>query len=786
MNIMINLHSFLKFLNRNKVYTAINIFGLAVSLMFVVLIFLYAWQEFSTDSFHKDKDRIYVGFSDIDGIAAPQDALPVPYWLKEAYADIEEVSPVCPYLNSFTVQWHDDAWVKTQVLGVEDNFFTFFSFPLVSGNPETVLQDEYSAVVSQTFARKLFGSEDPIGQSLRISDSTTVVVSGVMKDIAHSTIPYADMLFRLERIKEFNFAIAKDNASNAGACANFYKLYPGKDLNAHRESILEMFKERYWLYRLGYAQDMRFVSLKDTYFEGFGTTNNLMFGSRRLVLVLFAVGLIILVFAVFNYINLTVAQSGSRAKEMATRRLLGSSRGGIVFRLVVEAILLTAFSFLLGLLLAKAVTPVAESLLQTRLDFGILLQPASILLSLGFVLVIGLLAGILPAVLISSAKPVEVVRGSFRRRSKMVFGKCFITFQNVITVTMLAISLVMMMQIRHLLHAPLGYNTDNILNITNFVDDNVSVAVDKLSSLSCVKQVGVSKGTPFDGGNNRSGDYCGVQLSMQWLRLDTAAFNMLGLRIVQEKRSLRQNVEYMGEAAGFYLTEYARKAMNLEPDADEFTSDGDHMPLNGTVADFRRGNILRMEQPFVIMLFENYLRYHPWNILVEVQGDPVTAYNAVRETMLEIDGVEPDMEFLDKSVQASFESQIRMSRIVGIFTGMAVLISILGLVAISIYFIRQRAQETAVRKVFGSDNSAVLFRLVRSFLSYVVIGFLIAAPVVWYLSEKWLSDYAYRISFNPLYIVAAGLFCLLVSFVSVYFQSRCAAHANPIESLRTV
>ena len=144
------------------------------------------------------------------------------------------------------------------------------------------------------------------------------------------------------------------------------------------------------------------------------------------------------------------------------------------------------------------------------------------------------------------------------------------------------------------------------------------------------------------------------------------------------------------------------------------------------------------------------------------------------------------MEFLDKSVQASFESQIRLLRIVGIFTGMAVLISILGLVAISIYFIRQRAQETAVRKVFGSDNSAVLLRLVRSFLSYVVIGFLIACPVVWYLSEKWLSDYAYRISFNPLYIVAAGLFCLLVSFVSVFFQSRRAAHANPVDSFRTV
>ncbi|MDE7357131.1 MAG: ABC transporter permease, partial [Bacteroidales bacterium] len=208
----------------------------------------------------------------IDGVAAPNEALPVSYWLKERYADIEEVSPVCPYLmQSFTVQWHDDAWVRARALGVESNFFTFFSFPLLSGNPETVLQDEYSAVVSQTFARKLFGSEDPIGQSFRISDSTTLVVSGVMKDIAHSMIPYADILYRIERVEEFNDFIAKDNASNAGACANFYKLYPGKDLNAHREDILDMFRERYWIYRLGYAQDVRFVPLKDAYFEGFGT-----------------------------------------------------------------------------------------------------------------------------------------------------------------------------------------------------------------------------------------------------------------------------------------------------------------------------------------------------------------------------------------------------------------------------------------------------------------------------------------------------------------------------------
>ncbi|MDE5544637.1 MAG: FtsX-like permease family protein, partial [Bacteroidales bacterium] len=343
---------------------------------------------------------------------------------------------------------------------------------------------------SETFARKMFGDQDPVGQSLRISDSTTVVVTGVMYDISRSVIPYADLLVRVERAEEFNPAIGKESAGNAGASVTFLKMYPGKDMNAHRDEVMEMFNECYWIYKLGFATDVCWVPLKDAYWDG-DDAYLTEAGDKRFVQVLFAVGLLILFFAIFNYINLTVAQTGSRAKEMATRRLLGSSRGGIMFRLVVEAVLLTAFSFLLGLLLAKAVAPVAGNLLQTTLDLDILLKPVCLLLSVGVILVIGLLAGILPAVLISAAKPVEVVRGLFRRRSKMVFSKYFIIFQNAITVVMIAVSLVMVMQIRHMVRAPLGYNTLNVIDVRASVP-NIRVVVDKLSSLASVKRVGTA------------------------------------------------------------------------------------------------------------------------------------------------------------------------------------------------------------------------------------------------------------------------------------------------------
>ena len=780
---MINFHSFLKFLNRNKVYTAINIFGLAVSLMFVVLIFLYAWQEFSTDSFHKDKDRICVEFENVAGKFGAGDALPVAYWLQDRFPDIEEICPVITRQFHSSLVRFQEKEIMAKMSCAESNFFTFFSFPLKVGAPQTVLQDEYSAVVSETFARKMFGDQEPVGQSLRISDSTTVVVTGVMYDISRSVIPYADLLVRVERAEEFNPAVGKESAGNAGACVTFLKMYPGKDMNAHRDEVMEMFNERYWIYKLGFATDVRWVPLKDTYWDG-DDAYLTEAGDKRFVQVLFAVGLLILFFAIFNYINLTVAQTGSRAKEMAIRRLLGSSRGGIMFRLVVEAVLLTAFSFLLGLLLVKAVAPVAGNLLQTTLDLDILLKPVCLLLSVGFILVVGLFVGILPAVLISAAKPVEVVRGSFRRRSKMVFSKYFIIFQNAITVVMIAVSLVMVVQIRHMMRAPLGYNTLNVIDMRVNVPD-VKVVVDKLSSLASVKRVGTAYGTPFDGGNNMSGGYCGRQLSVQWLHMDSTTFNILGFKILNDRGGSRP-VRSDGHYYNFYLTEYALKEMGLDWDADELDMDDiNKIPISGVLADFHRGNILHREQPFVVGITNDLLE-DPWNILVEVQANPVTAYEEVVKMVKEVSGREVEAQYIDLAVRKSFDSQRRMMQIVVIFTCMAILISILGLVAISIYFIRQRAQEMAVRKVFGSDNSAVLLRLVRSFLSYVVIGFIIAAPVVWYLSEKWLSDYAYRISFNPLYSVAAGLFCLLVSFVSVFFQSLKAANANPVDSFRTV
>lgn len=771
MNNLLNFKSFFKFLNRNKAYTAIDIFGLSVSLMFVLLIAVYTVQELSTDRFHENGDRIYVLGNEEHAVSG----VPVAYRLKDRYPEIEKVCPVISHNFDGRVVRVGDKKLKADLCFTDSVFFDVFSFDLLSGERNQVLKARNSAVISETFARKLFGLDDPMGQSIRISDSTSVIVSGVMKDIKKSVIPYADLLLRIEGVGEFNNSLAMDRDNNAGATTPFLLMKAGADLQPKIEDIHTYLKETFWPYKLGVWKEVTLTPLPELYFSSIKSNGNS--GDKRFVIVLMSVGILILIFAVFNYINLTVAQAGLRAKEMATRRLLGSSRSELFMRLMMESTLLTFFSFGIGLLLAVAVLPFANDLLQTRITLADLLTPAWIVIDIVLVLLIGCLSGLLPAALISSAKPIDVVRGTFRRQTKMVFSKCFITFQNAITIAMIAASIVMVCQIKHLINAPLGYATSNILETSNsFLSESErTAAMDQVRQLPYVKRVGFTQGMPFSGSNNMTGTYEDKTLSLQQFIMDTVTFNMLGFQILRDNKLTD---------SGWYLTEKALGDMGLPEDAPTFKWGTNNTPIAGILRNFQLGNITKETSPVMLQLREAS-KIYPWSIVIEVEGNPFVAFEEIRKIYEKVSGVGFEAQFIDQQVQESFEAQQRLATIVIVFACIAILISLLGLLAISTYFIHQRSQEIAVRKVFGSDNKAILTRLVGTFLNYVGIAFIIATPIVWYLMKEWLSDYSYRIDLNPLIFVGAGLFCLLTSFVAVFVQSWRAANSNPVDSVKS-
>ena len=778
MDNLLNIKSYLKFLQKNKTYTAIEVFGLSLSLMFVILIGAYTWQELSVDRFQKHADEIYLlGCEDRYELAYP-----LGYMVQERYPEVEAVCPMmCGKDDRITIAIRDHKY-SVAINFADTTFFSFFSFPLVNGTAENALEGS-QVVISERFANKAFPGQNPIGQTIRLLDNLTVSVSAVMKDIKHSAIPYCDLLVGVHHLPTFNSTISLDNMNNAGCIVTFIKTKHGAALQGKADEMAQWFKKFFWPYYRGVVKQVLITPFTDFYWTEESSSRTLYRGDRDFVIVLLSIAVLILLFAVINYVNLTVAQTGFRAKEMATRRLLGSSRFDLFLRLMMESTLLSLISFGIALFLSFVMEPYASNLLQTKIYLKDAITPTSLLLSIGLIIGVGVIAGLLPAIIISNTKPIEVVRGNFRTKSKMVFSKFFITFQNIITIVMLACSLTMVLQINHLIHAPLGYNSHNIIDVSTFAlrgDDKLQTFVNELSRMACVNRVGLSQGSPMGGQNNLSTTFQGRNISFQQFVADRAFCDILGIEFIKD------NAVASGDD-GWYINEEAVRQMALTDDEPSFTFDGTNwkIPLLGVIKDFHLGNVTNDISPVSLRIVKSE-QVHPWNVLVEVNGDPYEAMKRVSKLWCELTGLEEfSGAFIDQQIQNSFESQLRLTTIISLFTFIAVVISLLGLLAMSTYFIQQRTVEVSVRKVFGSTNGEILVKLISSFLAYVAIAFVLAIPIIWYFMSDWLSGYDYRISLSPFIYLAAGLFCLVISFVTVFMQSWRAANANPVDSIKS-
>ena len=304
---LLDLKTFFKFLSRNKAYTAIDLFGLSVSLTFVILIAVYSAQEFSTDKFQEKGERVYfVGSEDVPCVGAA-----IPYMLKERYPEIEKVCPlVMDQFNSTKVE-SEGKIMNADLMFADSTFFDLFSFPLLQGNPEHALIAQNNLVVSQSFARKLFGSEDVMGRAITVGDTLQMVVSGVVADLKHSTLPEADIIMPWRTVAAFNPSLAPDELNNAGSTTCAVLVHEGADFTSRAEDIAAWYKTFFWPYENRYWKEVRMESLANAYFSEW-TSWPLLHGDKTFVVVLVSVGVVILVFAILNYINLSVAHRDRR------------------------------------------------------------------------------------------------------------------------------------------------------------------------------------------------------------------------------------------------------------------------------------------------------------------------------------------------------------------------------------------------------------------------------------------------------------------------------------------
>ena len=771
------MKSFWNFLKKNKLYGAINLVGLTVSMAFVLLLAVYVQRQLSTDSFQENADRIYV--------IANEDNVTMGYWLdKHLKNNFPEIEKGCCVANiasaaAFNI---DGERVYGSTMAADSTFFEMFSYDLVEGNKADWRVSQDRCMVSREFANAHFGDKDPLGQtiSLNYEGSFQLTVCGVYEDFGNSILKAPDVLIRGDIMPKINSS-HDEYMSNAGGGICFVMTYPGADINARHDDILDWCEKNFWVYKSHYDK-VRIIPLRDMYFLNEGIrygSDTIQFGNRSFVNLLLAMCLLLLAFAVLNYINMTTALTGFRAKEMATRRLVGADKRSIFLKVIAESTIICGISMLLAILLAEALCPTVSRLLEYQVSIFKAVTPVNVLLVLGFIVVLGVLSGIVPALLIQQAQPIEIVRGTLRLKTKTVYSKVIIIVQNVVAVVMLVSALTMGLQIRHMISADLGYNTKDILVVDNAFGQagQILPLLDRLRTEPCVEEVGQGDGIPLGGTNNWTMEMPdGHWVSFQQIQGDDKYFDILGLKIKQDNHQ-----------RAYWLNEYAFKQIGIEETATEFqTAQAGTRQIGGIYYDFK---IRPLEADQSAAMIFNHGEYpddnYPWVLIVKTTGDQAAAKKRVEAIAGEVfPGRLFEAQYIEEMIEDGFGDESRVLKIVIIFTLLSILVSALGLFAMSSYYMQQEIRSVSVKKVFGADYSGVLKELVLSFMKMVGIAFVIGVPIAWFIMNRWLSGYGHRIDLHWWIFALAGLAVAFIAAISVLYQSIKTARTNPAEALK--
>ena len=788
------MKSYLKFLSRNKLYTAIEAVGLVVSIAFVILIGNYVWQQYSIAHENPIGDRVYAVGND--------QYVALSWWDKAEFdAKIPEAEAVCRVSSRDMVITIGESKVQGIMIQVDPEFFEIFpNYQLLEGNLEEYgLKGHY--LISESFARKHF-TGSPIGKQLSMENyfagEETFTVCGVYKDFAGTMMPSSDILSN----PEYDAAYSSGRIhpfSTIGQYVTLIKVKEGTDREALAKKVEDICKEHY---DSNFVKSTPIYTVPELYFN----PEQWIFhrGNKSVLQMLLVVVLLLLASAIFNYVNLSLALSGKRAKEMATRRLLGAPQGSIIWKYIGESILFTAVCFALALLLSWALLPIMnELLLNVTTDTGNtwMYIPVTLGLSAGTVaayalaiVLIGALAGIAPALFASRFAPIDIVRGTFRRRSKMMFSKVFIVFQNTVSVILIAMAILMEAQLGHMMHRPLNARSEGLYSLGFYARDysEVEPLVDRLNRIPEVKRVAFGRG--FPGQMNMELGFKapdGTHHQTQVIACTPEYFEMLGLKVVKDFGTPRENSVWMSQSLAneielsdttmtYYAVRFQVNGINTEYVGGVF----EDIPTSDATASDPTTNSAIIMAPAQSILYGN-------GLMIEVEGDKRTADKAIMEAYAayseEKNGtyVEPGQNGYIMDVINRQLLPVKMAlRLVELFMVLSVLIALLGLLAMSAYYSGENTKSIAVRKVFGSDVLRETRRTVKDYMVLVGIACIIGIPVSVWMAGKYLSRYTYRIENYWWIFVLAVVLTFAMAFGSVLWQTLKAAKTNPATELK--
>ena len=763
------MKSYLKFLSRNKLYTAIEAVGLAVSLAFVIIIGSYVWQQYAVIWENPDRERVYVPGT--PGFPA------LTYGFPDAIGDIPEIESVSRMCNVVVHPVIRGENTEAESVGVEPEFFEICpQFRFVEGSAD-VLSAPNNAILSASFARKHSLS---VGEALDITGSS-YVVGAILEDLKGTVIKPYDIFL--------NAAVYKDEwqpFDNYGSTVTLIKVRPETDRKELYDKLESVCKDVYSsIYGQSFFEHLELSRYDELFFKE--TEGFFRHGDKATLSILMLVGLLLLLSAILNYINLSVALTGKRAKEMAVRQLSGASRAGIIWNYVAESIAFTAVCFAAGLLLAEAFCPAMNSLLNNPdIPIKIIWSSGYVFAYIVIILLVGVLCGIFPAMMSGRYNPVDVMKGGYRRRSKMVFSKVFIVLQNALAVILIALAITMEAQMHKTQERPMNCNIENIFFLKDFSGEDNAPLKDALEALPCVRRIGRSSGVP---GSINMGQYSttrdGQDILYKLIRMDSTAFSMFGFEILEDFHAPQFNSVWFSDktfAATGFDSDYhdisgtlSRRTMGCEQVAGVFKS----FPTNNA-------NIGEEDYAIVSLMRSEDIPFAGW--VIETTPDRKAAKAQIMEAYdnsIKGKQIYGSLAFwVDENIAEAWKPARNNMRLVEIFMLLSIIIALLGLVAMSTYYADEKSRDIAVRKVFGGTVDTEGWRTIREYMVLVGIACVIGIPIAVYAAQEYLKDFIYRLEGYWWIFVVAVLLTGLIAFVSVIWQVLKAAKTNPAIELK--
>lgn len=763
------MKSYLKFLSRNKLYTAIEAVGLAVSLAFVIIIGSYVWQQYAVTWENPDRERVYVPGT--PGFPA------LTYGFPNAIGDIPEIESVSRMCNVVVHPVIRGENTEAESVGVEPEFFEICpQFRFVEGSAD-VLSAPNNAILSASFARKHGLS---VGEALDITGSS-YVVGAILEDLKGTVIKPYDIFL--------NAAVYKDEwqpFDNYGSTVTLIKVRPETDRKELYDKLESVCKDVYSsIYGQAFFEHLELSRYDELFFKE--TEGFFRHGDKATLSILMLVGLLLLLSAILNYINLSVALTGKRAKEMAVRQLSGASRAGIIWKYVAESIAFTAVCFAAGLLLAEAFCPAMNSLLNNPdIPIKIIWSPGYVFAYIVIILLVGVLCGIFPAMMSGRYNPVDVMKGGYRRRSKMVFSKVFIVLQNALAVILIALAITMEAQMHKTQERPMNCNIENIFFLKDFSDEDNAPLKDALEALPCVRRIGRSSGVP---GSINMGQYSttrdGQDILYKLIRMDSTAFSMFGFEILEDFHVPQFNSVWFSDKS-FTATGFDSDYHDISGTLNGRTKGCEQVA--GVFKSFPTNNANIGEEDYAIvsLMRSEDIPFAGW--VIETTPDRKAAKAQIMEAYdncIKGKQIYGSLAFwVDENIAEAWKPARNNMRLVEIFMLLSIIIALLGLVAMSTYYADEKSRDIAVRKVFGGTVDTEGWRTIREYMVLVGIACVIGIPIAVYAAQEYLKDFIYRLEGYWWIFVVGVLLTVLIAFVSVIWQVLKAAKTNPAIELK--